>query len=80
VLSDVVMPGDMDGVALARHLQREYPSLPVVLISGYSSAVSGESDLRVLHKPCSPQQLVDALAAAIAAAERGPQVEAQPGS
>jgi signal transduction histidine kinase len=67
VLSDVVMPGELDGIALARRLQRERPRLPVVLLSGYSNALAGQDDLHLLRKPCPPDRLVDALASAIAA-------------
>jgi CheY-like chemotaxis protein len=66
VLSDVVMPGDMDGVALARRLQQDWPALPVVLISGYSSALANAGDLKVLRKPCAPEDLVAALEQAMA--------------
>ncbi len=36
VLSDIVMPGPMDGLDLARHLRQSYPTLPIVLASGYA--------------------------------------------
>ncbi|SEL18995.1 Signal transduction histidine kinase [Roseateles sp. YR242] len=65
VLSDVVMPGGMDGQALARELRRRRPGLPVVLISGYSTALTAESIFPVLRKPASPAQLLDALAKAM---------------
>jgi signal transduction histidine kinase len=68
VLSDVVMPGPMDGVALARRLRERDPKMPVVLISGYSSALSGDHGFPVLGKPCTPAQLLDTLGEAIAAA------------
>jgi signal transduction histidine kinase/ActR/RegA family two-component response regulator len=67
VLSDVVMPGDMDGLALARQIRREHPALPVVLVSGFHTAASA-SEFRVLSKPCPPQELLQALRDAIAAA------------
>ena len=35
VLSDVMMPGSMDGIGLARWLSAHHPTLPVVLCSGY---------------------------------------------
>ena len=37
VLTDIVMPGDLDGVALAQAVSERY-HLPVVLATGYSSA------------------------------------------
>ncbi|MFC0243786.1 hybrid sensor histidine kinase/response regulator [Rhodopseudomonas telluris] len=39
VFSDIVMPGRMDGLGLARRLKRKYPSLPIILTTGYSDAV-----------------------------------------
>ena len=61
VLSDVVMPGSMDGQALARELRKRRPGLPVVLISGYSEALIAESSFIVLRKPASPSQILEAL-------------------
>ncbi len=61
VLSDVVMPGSMNGQALARELRKRRPGLPVVLISGYSEALTAESSFTVLRKPASPAQILDAL-------------------
>lgn len=61
VLSDVVMPGSMDGQALARELRKRRPGLPVVLISGFSEALTAESSFIVLRKPASPSQILDAL-------------------
>jgi signal transduction histidine kinase len=65
VLSDVVMPGEMDGLALARRLRTLKPQLPVVLISGYSSAFTEAHDFRVLHKPCTADEMLSALCAAL---------------
>ena len=67
VLSDIVMPGAMDGIALAHELRERRPELPVVLISGYSSALAGAYEFPVLHKPCTPEQLLGALQRAIEA-------------
>ena len=65
VLSDVVMPGEMDGLMMARRLRLRYPRLPIVLISGYSTALVEEYDFNVLHKPCAPGELLAALRQAI---------------
>ena len=58
VFSDVVMPG-MNGLDLAREIQRLHPGLPVVLTSGYSHvlAESGSSGFELLQKPYSVEQL-----------------------
>jgi PAS domain S-box-containing protein len=38
VFSDIVMPGDMDGLAFAEEVRARFPDLPVLLATGYSSA------------------------------------------
>ena len=69
VLSDIVMPGGMDGRALARFVRRFRPELPVLLMSGYADkAATGleDSALPVLAKPFTQELLLEALHAAIA--------------
>jgi len=52
VFSDIVMPGTIDGVGLAREIRTRYPHLPVVLTTGYSDAAqAAPADLRILRKP-----------------------------
>jgi CheY-like chemotaxis protein len=53
VFSDIVMPGDMNGVDLARTVREQHPSLPVVLATGYSSIAQSamEEGLTILRKP-----------------------------
>ncbi|MBV9735147.1 MAG: response regulator [Acidisphaera sp.] len=53
LFTDVVMPGGMSGVALAREVRKLLPSLPIVLTTGYSDML-GEvlaTGLPVLRKP-----------------------------
>jgi two-component system, cell cycle sensor histidine kinase and response regulator CckA len=61
VLSDVVMP-EMNGTELAATLLRNYPGLPVILMSAYAPAGltqvgPGSDKVPVLQKPFSPGQL-----------------------
>ena len=67
VLSDIVMPGALDGIQFANALRRAYPDLPVVLMTGYSAQLTTarESGFTVLPKPCSPQVLVETLSRAV---------------
>jgi CheY-like chemotaxis protein len=52
VFSDIVMPGPIDGVGLAREIRSRYPKLPVVLTTGYSDAAqAAPPHLKILHKP-----------------------------
>jgi CheY-like chemotaxis protein len=58
VFSDIVMPGTIDGVGLAREIRSLYPNLPVVLTTGYSDAASAApSNLRILRKPFDTEAL-----------------------
>jgi signal transduction histidine kinase/integral membrane sensor domain MASE1/CheY-like chemotaxis protein len=58
VFTDIVMPGDMNGIALAQEIRRRFPSIPVVLTSGYSDAVNAaDTQLPLLRKPFDLQKL-----------------------
>ncbi len=60
VFSDIVMPGTIDGVGLAREIQSRYPNLPVALTTGYSdAAVAVPPNLRILRKPFDTEALRD---------------------
>ncbi|WP_315785833.1 MULTISPECIES: response regulator [unclassified Bradyrhizobium] len=68
VFSDVMMPGGMNGVELAREIQRRRGDMPILLTSGYSGAAvhaAREAGVRILPKP----YRIDELAAAIDAAK-----------
>ncbi|WP_420133657.1 PAS domain S-box protein [Rhodopseudomonas sp.] len=52
VFSDIVMPGRLDGLGLARRLKRKYPSLPIILTTGYSdAALRSELEFPMVRKP-----------------------------
>ena len=52
VFSDIVMPGSMNGIALAQEIKNRFPHIPVLLTSGYSDVVqTAASRARVLRKP-----------------------------
>ena len=62
LLTDLIMPGNMNGRELAETLWAERPDLKVIFTSGYSADVVGkdfkiESDLNFLQKPYHPQTL-----------------------
>ena len=44
VVSDIVMAGAMDGLGLARAIRQRHPTLPVLLVTGYSNAVASRRD------------------------------------
>ena len=52
VFSDIIMPGELDGMALARQVKEEYPDVAVLLTSGYAKAANAqEAGFRILRKP-----------------------------
>ena len=67
VVSDIVMPGGVDGRALAERARRDRPELHVVLVSGYSGPdddtrpVAGQTP--ILRKPFGVAELAVALRA-----------------
>ena len=63
VFSDIVMPGKMDGLGLARHLKQTRPGLPILLATGYSdAAMNVRGDFPILRKPYEIHQLSEAIA------------------
>jgi PAS domain S-box-containing protein len=62
VLSDIVMPGKMDGLALARMLKQKHPGLPILLATGYSEAArNAAAEFPILRKPYQIHELNEAL-------------------
>jgi PAS domain S-box-containing protein len=60
VFSDIVMPGTIDGVGLAREIRSRYPNLPIALTTGYSDAAKAvPPNLRILRKPFDTEALRD---------------------
>jgi PAS domain S-box-containing protein len=52
VFSDIVMPGSIDGIGLAAEVRSRYPTLPVLLTTGYSEVLqAAPSNLKILRKP-----------------------------
>ena len=63
VLTDVVMPGEMDGLGLAQYLRREHPAIALVVMTGYAQQleVITQQGFTVLAKPWTPANLARAL-------------------
>ncbi|HEX8615746.1 MAG TPA: response regulator [Telluria sp.] len=70
VISDIVMPGTIDGIELARIVRARFPATAVVLATGFTDKRIDVGPVRTLAKPYS----VHDAAAAIDAAWREPQV------
>jgi len=64
VFSDIMMPGDLNGVDLAREVRKRRSGLPVLLTSGYAAAAERDAHalgVKILPKPYK----IDDLAAAL---------------
>ncbi len=69
VLTDIVMPV-MDGIALALKIAKEYPSLKVLMMTGYTDEKQRAHNLDLLihdvvAKPFTLEQICDAVDAAL---------------
>jgi len=63
VFSDLVMPGKIDGLSLARRLKEIRPDLPILLATGYSDAAANvRGNFPILRKPYAIHQLSQAIA------------------
>jgi DNA-binding NtrC family response regulator len=53
VFSDILMPGGLNGLALAKQLRRRFPGIAVLLTTGYSSSAQDavREGFEVLQKP-----------------------------
>jgi PAS domain S-box-containing protein len=70
VLSDVMMPGGMDGMGLVREMRQRKISLPVVLVSGFSAAAKRDAEdegIPLLPKPYTLRDLAAQLTSALSA-------------
>jgi PAS domain S-box-containing protein len=73
VVSDIVMPGSMDGTALANVIRARKPDLPVLLTTGYSPALADtEAQFAVLRKPFQISDLGRTITRLIAEARQPP--------
>jgi len=63
IFSDIVMPGKMDGLGLARRLKEIRPDLPILLATGYSDAAANvRGNFPILRKPYEIHELSRAIA------------------
>jgi CheY-like chemotaxis protein len=63
VFSDIMMPGGINGLDLAREIRKRHPRLPIVLATGYAESAASlkDGEFRVLLKPYTLEALADAL-------------------
>jgi PAS domain S-box-containing protein len=68
LLTDLTMPGRLDGLELAEVAETRRPGLPIVLVTGYPGMLRGRrlrEGTQFLQKPCSRVQLAAALRRAL---------------
>jgi PAS domain S-box-containing protein len=51
IFTDVALPGEIDGLALARKVINDYGNIPIVLTTGYTRAFDSDPEFPVLRKP-----------------------------
>ncbi|CAN5473786.1 hybrid sensor histidine kinase/response regulator [soil metagenome] len=69
VLSDISMPGSIDGIGLADAVKSRWPTLPILLTTGYAARIDEavEAGFRVINKPAAPEVVLKELGDALAA-------------
>ncbi len=74
LLTDIVLPGGMTGIDLARQARRRWPDLPILFMSGFADPSLVPDDFRanskLLTKPFRLAQLSEAIVSALAGAKR----------
>ena len=76
IFSDIMMPGGMNGVELAREIKKRRSDIPVLLTSGYAEASVHEAQtegIQILAKPYH----IDELAAALSTAKSDLRLDAE---
>ena len=74
LISDMVMPGEIDGLGLAKMARQRWPKLAILLTTGFSDVIVDEAgdgkavDFGVLRKPYRKADLARAMRAALAVA------------
>jgi CheY-like chemotaxis protein len=77
MLSDIVMPGGMNGLELAQKVRQHFPWLPILLSTGYakSAAEVHQAGFDIIAKPYNAASLLDAIMRARQAAMAGKSTE-----
>jgi len=62
LFTDLIMPGGMNGVMLAREVKRLYPGMKILLTTGYAGSSDGKNtdegvEFEILKKPYRPADL-----------------------
>ena len=74
LFTDVVMPGPIDGLELARQAQERFPALRVLIASGYAQSLVDQAHALpgpLLNKPYRKPDLARALQEALGTSAKG---------
>ncbi len=69
IVTDIRMPGDMDGMDLAYAVRNAFPAIPVILISGFADTESAKhrfGGFPFIRKPFTPAAILGAVNTATA--------------
>ena len=80
MITDYAMP-HLSGAEIIRQARERCSGLPAIIITGYAderSIARRPSDVAVLRKPFSPDQLRDAIASAVLGSARQPELKPEP--
>ena len=63
IISDIMMPGGMNGAELARIVRGEFPSIFILLATGYAEAAANAAtqEFPLIRKPYGREMLLDKL-------------------
>lgn len=67
LLTDLSIPGSMDGLELANIVRERWPDIRIVVASGHvdSQEGDGQTEIVYVHKPFTPGELIAALQSVI---------------
>ena len=68
MMTDIVMPGEMNGLGLAQLVRDAHPRTAVLLTTGYAAAADAAAGFPMLRKPYPLARLAHAVRDALAAA------------
>ncbi|HWQ85847.1 response regulator [Brevundimonas sp.] len=70
LFTDIVMPGAMDGLALAAEVRRLRPGIPVLLTTGWGNRANDNAGLELIGKPYRSPDLMRKVRAVLDRPER----------
>jgi DNA-binding NtrC family response regulator len=66
MIADITMPGDMNGLDLAHSVRNAFPSIPIILISGFLDTAGMKTcAFEFLQKPFVPEKILAAVRRAV---------------